>query len=335
MQVKHARISAVGYALPKQTLDNAALSRLFPEWSEKRIEDKTGIRVRRISAQNETALDLGILAASRMLKDSPDLRERIDALFFCTQTPDFCLPPNACIAQEKLGLHTSIAAFDYNLGCSGWVYGLSMAQAYIAAGQASCILCITAETYSKWLAEKDKGVKTIFGDAAAATIVESSENPAVRGFVFSTDGKGYSNLIVPASGAAKSKPLCGEPQFNADGRSPANLYMNGPAIFQFTLECVPELLTKCLAKENTKIEDIDYFIFHQANSFMLSHLRVKCNIPEDKFIIDMKDVGNTVSSTIPIALKNALDSGRITPGDTVFVAGFGVGYSAAACILTV
>lgn len=330
-----ANITGIEIALPERALSNEDLSSLFPEWGVDKIAQKTGIKTRMVTAGHETALDLGVAAANRLLQSRPGWKDRVDALFFCTQSPDFCLPPNACIAQERLGLGKHIASFDYNLGCTGFVYGLSLAQAYIASGQAACVLCVTAETYSKYLAEADKGVRTIFGDGAAAVMVEASTTPGMEGFVFYTDGSGYRNLIVPRSGAARSnETLCGTPEFNQGGRKPDNLYMNGPAIFQFTLECVPALLKNCLEKSGKAFADIDHFVMHQANAFMLEHLRVKCRIPEEKFIINMEDVGNTVSSTIPIALKRERDSGRIRQGDTVFMAGFGVGYSGAACIVT-
>ncbi len=332
---RFARLTELAVALPGREISNAYLSSLFPEWGVDKISTKTGISSRKITGE-ETALDLGVAAAQGLLDARPDAKDGVDALFFCTQSPDFCLPPNAGIAQARLGLRQDIAAFDYNLGCSGFVYGLSLAQAFIACGHAERVLCITAETYSKYLAPGDKTVRTIFGDGAAAVLVEASEVSGMEGFVFWTDGGGYRNLIVPRSGAARSdETLCSRPEFHADGRTPDNLYMNGPAIFQFTLECVPALLARCLHKTGRAFGDIDHFVMHQANAFMLEHLRIKCNIPREKFIMNMADVGNTVSSTIPIVLKREIDAGRIRPGETVFLAGFGVGYSGAACLVTV
>jgi 3-oxoacyl-[acyl-carrier-protein] synthase III len=333
---RFARLVAVDYALPEREIGNEFLHGLFPEWGVEKIASKTGIQVRRVVADTETALDLGVAAAERLFAARPDLRQGVDALFFCTQSPDFCLPPNACQAQDRLGLDRYLVAFDYNLGCSGFVYALSLAQAYITSGQASRVLCITAETYSKYLAETDKTVRTIFGDAGAAAVVEAADRPGLEGFVFATDGAGFRNLIVPRSGAARHREaLLSAPEFNAGGRTPDNLYMDGPAIFQFTLQCVPDLLARCLEKSGKTLDAIDHVVMHQANVFMLEHLRVKCRIPAEKYVIDMADVGNTVSSTIPIALKRALDSGRIKTGDTAFLAGFGVGYSSAACIATI
>lgn len=325
-----AKLTALETAFPRREISNAYLSTLFPEWGVDKIARKTGIKNRRVAAENETALDLGIAAAEGLLAARPEGGGDVDSLLFCTQSPDFRLPPNACIAQERLGLRRGIAAFDFNLGCSGFVYGLALAQGLINCGHARRVLCITAETYSKYLAETDKGVRTIFGDGAAAALIEASDSQAMEGFTFYTDGSGFQNLIVPRGGAA----VCDRPEFLGDGRTLDNLYMNGPAVFQFTLECVPVLLEDCLKKSGRAFGDIDHFVMHQANAFMLEHLRAKCGIPAEKFVINMDDVGNTVSSTIPIVLKRETDSGRILPGDTVFLAGFGVGYSGAACIIT-
>ena len=332
----YASITALAYALPMTILDNNQLIERFPEWNVEKIEKKTGIRERRITTSQESALDLGVAAASDLLNQHPEMREKIDALLFCTESPDYCLPPNACLAQDILGLRNDIPATDFSLGCSGFVFGLSLAQGWIASGQARCILLITAETYSKYLAEDDKSVRTIFGDGGAAVLVEASEQPGVTDFVFATDGRGGRNLIVPFSGSGRTKAgVADAPVFSQDGRTPTNLFMHGAEVFQFTLRCVPDLLTRCLVKSGKRLEDVDHFVLHQANLFMLEHLRLKCRIPAEKFMIDFADVGNTVSSTIPIALKRSLDKGRIKPGQTIFIAGFGVGYSACAAMLKI
>lgn len=332
----YAGITALAYTLPETTLTNEQLVSIFPEWNIEKIEKKTGIRQRHIASPQESALDLGVSAARKLLAQHPELHEKIDGLLFCTESPDYCLPPNACLAQAMLGLRSDIPATDFSLGCSGFVFGLSLAHGWIASQQARCILLITAETYSKYLAEKDKSVRTIFGDAGAAAVIEAVETPGLTNFVFATDGNGGQNLIVPFSGAGRTKADTGtHPSFSQDGRTPENLFMNGGEVFQFTLRCVPDLLQRCLSKAGKSLEDIDYFVLHQANMFMLEHLRMKCLIPKEKFIIDFEDTGNTVSCSIPIVLKRSIDNGRIKPGDTIFLAGFGVGYSACAALLQI
>lgn len=325
------RITALEYYLPHSELTNTTLAQLFPEWSIEKIASKTGITSRRIVSDNETALDIGLCAAKKIFANFTSLSQRVDLLIFCTQSPDFKLPPNACIAQHKLNLSSNIIALDIAHGCSGFIYTLSTAKAYIESGLAKCALCITAETYSKYLATEDKGVRTIFGDGAAAFIIEPDSISSIENFVFFTNGDGWNNLIVPGGGARKTPH--DKKEYTQNGRTPANLFMNGPEVFQFSLRCVPELLDRCLSKANMSKDDIDYFIFHQANTFMLEELRKKCDIPTEKFIIQMKDIGNTVSSSIPIALKEALNTSQIQTGSTLFLAGFGVGYSAAACLM--
>lgn len=332
----YSAITAIEYALPEATLDNEQLVSLFPEWNVEKIEKKTGIRQRHITTSQESALDLGVAAARKLFNQHPELREKVDALLFCTESPDYCLPPNACLAQDMLGLRTDIPATDFSLGCSGFVFGLSLAHGWISSLQARCVLLITAETYSKYLAEKDKTVRTIFGDAGAAVIVEASEYPGLTNFVFATDGKGGGNLIVPHSGAARTKVgITENPFYSQESRTPANLFMQGAEVFQFTLRCVPDLLHRCLIKSGKQLEEVEHFVLHQANLFMLEHLRVKCQIPQEKFITDFEDTGNTVSCSIPIVLKRSLDKGKIKPGETIFIAGFGVGYSACAALIQI
>lgn len=330
-----SRIRSIAYHFPEASLTNAQLAELFPEWSADKIVLKTGIETRYIVAKEETALDLGVRAAEKIFKSDPALRDIVDGLVFCTESPDYTIPPNACLAQSELGLSDQVIAFDYSLGCSGYVYGLSIAHGLIASGQASTILLITAETYSKLLDEDDRGVRTLFGDGATATIVEKSLHNEIGKFAFYTNGEQAHNLIVPHSGAATEKLKKQEKPLIAGHKAHDKLYMNGPAIFQFTLDIVPNLIQRCMDTEELSYDDIDHVVMHQANKFMLDNLRIKCKIPNEKFVIDVKDGGNTVSNTIPIALARALDSGTIKQGDKVLLAGFGVGLSAAAVVVQI
>jgi len=328
-------VSNIEYYLPGKILTNQKLEKQFPEWNAEKIEKKTGIRERHIVKENETALDLGFKAAEKLLKNYD--KEKVDFLLFCTQSTEYYLPSGACILQDKLGLRTDIGAFDYNLGCSGFVYGLAMAKSFINTGIANNVLLITSETYTKHIHLKDKSNLTIFGDGAAATIIEKSEKEGIFEFSLGTDGRGYSNLIVPTGGLRK--------RFNAnakeidDGsgsiRTENNLYMNGPEIFNFTIEAVPVVVSQCLAKNKTNLEEIDYVIFHQANKYMIEYLRKKIKIPKEKFYINMLYTGNTVCATIPIALKDCLNNKIIKTGDKVLIVGFGVGYSWGATIIEI
>jgi 3-oxoacyl-[acyl-carrier-protein] synthase-3 len=237
--------------------------------------------------------------------------------------------------QDRLGLRTSVGALDFNLGCSGYVYGLALAHGLVVSGVASNVLLITAETYTRHIHPQDRSTRTIFGDGAAATLVELTEVAGIGKFVFGTDGRGAENLIVPAGGSRK--PRSAETSIvrtDKDGnqRSDENLFMNGMEVFNFTIASVPKLVQETLAT-NGMIE-VDYYVFHQANKFMLDHLRQKCGISESKFYLDVEHTGNTVSATIPIALRMAQESGRLKTGMHVLIAGFGVGYSWGGTTLT-
>jgi len=327
------RLSAIEYFLPKGTITNQDLEKEFTDWNAKKIEDKTGIRIRHVAGDDETALDLAYEAATMVFKNI--LREKVDFLLLCTQSPDYFLPTSACILQNKLGLRTDIGAIDFNQGCSGFIYGLAVAKGLIQSGVARHVLLITAETYTKMIHPKDKGNRTIFGDGAAAVILEASEEDYLSEFVLGTDGRGFNNLFVP-NGAFRNKynPVAVETSDeNGSIRTENHLYMNGPEIFNFTISAVPQVLAKILEKNKTDLNHIDYVIFHQANKFMIEYLRKKIGIPPEKFYSNMLETGNTVSSTIPIALKDCLNRGILKKGDKVLLVGFGVGYSWGGTIL--
>jgi 3-oxoacyl-[acyl-carrier-protein] synthase-3 len=191
------------------------------------------------------------------------------------------------------------------------------------------ILLITSETYTKHIHPKDKSNRTIFGDAAAAIIIEKSEKEQIGEFVLGTDGSGYKNLIVPNGGLRNRYNPSAQEIDDGSGsiRTDNNLYMNGPEIFNFTIKAVPKVVSETLAKNNITLDDLDYVIFHQANKYMNEYLRKKINIPKDKFYLNLLHTGNTVSVTIPIAIKDCLDNNIIKKGDKVLLVGFGVGYS--------
>lgn len=310
-----AVITAVEYHLPERVLTNEELARQFPEWGVGKIADKTGIERRHVAAAGECSSDLAYAAARKLLARADVRADEIDYVLFCTQTPDFALPTGACLLQHRLGIPTSAGALDINLGCSGYVYGLSLCKALVESGQAGTVLFLTGETYTKLLAPGDKTVRTIFGDAGAATLVRSAAGESGIGpVVFGTDGSGGGNLMCTRGGFRREN----------DG---APLVMNGPEIFNFTLKVVPDTVERLLAAAAARVEDVQLFIFHQANRYMLDHLRKKLALPAERFFVSMAHCGNTVSCSIPIALKDAIDSGRIAAGDNVMLVGFGVGYS--------
>lgn len=329
------KISKIEYYLPEKVLTNKDFESEFPEWNSEKIEQKIGIKQRHISADNETALDMAVKAGEKLLENID--KDSIDFLLLCTQSPDYYLPTSACILQEKLKLKTGIGALDFNMGCSGFVYGLAVAKGLINAGICSNVMLVTSETYTKHLHPKDKVNRTIFGDAAAAAIISKSDTEQIFEFEIGTDGTGMNNLIVLNGGLrARYNPEAQDTIDEAGNvRNPNFLFMNGPEIFNFTIERIPGVVENCLKKNNITIEGIDYIVFHQANKYMLNYLRKKMKIPEEKFYLDMEDVGNTVSSTIPIALKNCFDKQILTPGKKVLLVGFGVGYSWGATIINI
>ncbi len=320
------KISKIEYYLPQSVLTNDDLEKLFPEWSSERIHEKVGISQRHISSDNETVLDMAVKSSEKIFENYD--RSKVDFILFCTQSPDYFLPTTACLLQDRLKLRKNIGAIDFNLGCSGFVYGLAFAKGLISAGIAKSILLVTSETYSKHIHPEDKGNRSIFGDASASVIVEKAEDSRDYQFCLGTDGGGAENLIVKKGAFKKDFELNPEHEFN-----PENIYMNGPEIFNFTIENIPGLVKETLMVNGMDMDDIDHFVFHQANSFMLNYLRKKTKIPADKFYIDMEKTGNTVSATIPIALKNMMDKGILKEGDKILMAGFGVGYSWGATVM--
>jgi len=329
-----AFIKAISYYLPERIVCNEELVKDFPEWTVVKIVDKVGVKQRHI-ADEETISDMAVKASERMFQENPDIdRKDIDFVIVCTQSPDYFLPSTACIVQDRLGLTTKCGAFDFNLGCSGYEYGLAIAKGFIEAGIARNILFITSEAYNKHLHPRDKGNRTIFGDAATATLISDSGFAEIGDFVLGTDGSGAENLIVRTGGMAHPEKA-NDLTFDEDGnpRSSDHLYMNGGEIFSFTLIRVPKMVKQTLEKNNLTKDDINLYVFHQANKFMLDHLRKKLKIDEDRFFMNMENIGNTVSSTIPIALADAKAVGKLH--GNVLIAGFGVGLSWGATILKI
>ena len=308
---------------PEKKLTNDELCSLFPEWAPDKIFQKTGIASRFIASPEQTAGDLAFGAAEELFKTED--RSKVDFVILCTQTPDYFLPPTACLLQHRLNLPKHTGAFDMNLGCSGYIYALALSQGLLQGGMANSILLLNADTYTKLLAPDDKGTRAIFGDAGAATLCSATSSNRLHSFIFGTDGNGASQLIMK-SGAMRA--LCAPSK-------PESLYMNGPEVFNFTIQVVPALIRQILAKANSTMDQIDYFVFHQANTFMLEHLRKKIGIPAEKFVLCVEEYGNTVSATIPIALEQMQRQNQIKPGQKLLLAGFGVGLSWAGCVLEI
>lgn len=297
-------IKDIAYYLPNKVLTNGELLLDFPEWSCDKVFDKLGIKERHIAASSETVTDMAARAAENLFAQGVVKREDVDFILLCTQSPEYYLPSSACLVQSRLGLSTRCGALDFNLGCSGYEYGLALAKGLIVSKTAKNVLLITAEQYTKYLAEDDKGNRTIFGDGASATLVSISGFAEIGESVLGTDGSGAKCLI-----AGKNTPF----------------FMDGPEILNFSLERVPQMIEELLDKNNMKKEDVSLFVLHQANQYILRFLQRKLKVDDAHFYYCLEHVGNTVSSTIPIALCEARKEGRLK--GNVLLAGFGVGLS--------
>jgi 3-oxoacyl-[acyl-carrier-protein] synthase-3 len=299
------------YYLPEKVLTNAELAAIYPEWTAEKILAKTGIASRHVVTESETALDLAEKAANRLFDDQYVSRDDIDYLLLCTQSSEYKLPSTACLLHERLGLSMNAGALAFDHGCSGFIYGLSLAKGLVAGGMAKNVLLVTAETYTKYIAAEDKSTRTIFGDGAAATLINEETAKKIGAFSFGTDGSGAEKLIV------------------RDGK----LFMDGPEIFNFTLDIVPKTMADVLEKNGLAQDDIDFYVFHQANKFMLDTIRKVNGLPRDKFYVNLETTGNTVSSTIPITLKQLEGDGKLRSGMKVMLMGFGVGLSWGATVM--
>ena len=327
-----AYIKAISYFLPEKVVTNGDLVKEFPEWTVDKIAGKVGVSERHVVSENETASDMATQAAEKLFKEHGIDPSIIDFVLLCTQSPDYYLPTSACLIQNRLGLSTSCGALDFNLGCSGFVYGLSLAKGLIAGGIAKNILLLTAETYSKHIHPKDKGNRTIFGDASAATLVSTDGFASIENFSLGTDGRGAENLIV-RKGGLRQPDLLNDTVLDESGNLTSSdyLFMNGGEIFNFTSEAVPVLVQETLERNNLKQDEINLFVFHQANKYMMNYLRKLIDIEPERFYFYLENVGNTVSSTIPIALYEAQQEGKLH--GNILLAGFGVGYSWGATVL--
>ncbi len=336
----NAKILGISGYLPETIETNADLAAQNPTWDMERIAGKTGIVSRHIARQDETAADLGYKAAQALLARSIVPTGEIDYLIVGSQTPDHWLPSDACLLQHRLGLGNHIGAFDYRLGCSGYVCGIQLAKALVETSAARNVLLITTDTYSKLIHPQDRTVRALFGDGAAATLIGNCDASqlAIGPFVSGTDGGKASCLTVPSGGFRLPRSVeTALEKTDATGsvRSADYLFMDGQAIFAFALNTVPIAIKQLLAKSGRAPDEIDWWVFHQANRFMLENLATCCRLPPERMVIAMKTVGNTVSASIPLAIENYLERGLIKPAQRLVLIGFGVGLSWNACEVVV
>ena len=307
----------IAYHVPEGVVSNAALCQRHG-FEEAFIRDKLGIAQRHIAAADESTGDLAVVAAEKALAEGGVGRDDIECLVVVTQTPDYTLPHTAALVQERLGLHQGVASFDISLGCSGYVYGLATVLAFMEAQGMRHGLLITAEEYSRLMDEADRATAPLFGDGAAATLLGPEPRYRLGKAAFGTDGSGASSLIARGTGS------------RAGPRRP--LFMDGRAIFNFMMTRVPENVADCLARNGLEQEQIDLWVFHQASGYLLTTLAKRMNLDPGKLAIELADVGNTTSSTIPIALARTAFAADPAP-ERVLICGFGVGLSWASVVL--
>lgn len=315
-------IKAIEYYLPTKTEDGQVLKKDNPDWRIEDIEKKTGIFLRHIAAPEQTAVDMAELVAEKLFANGIS-RHEMDFIILVTQSPDYTLPTSACILQDRLKIKKESMAFDVNLGCSGFVYGLAIGGSLIESGLAKKGLLICSDTYTKYINKSDRTCRPLFSDGAAIAFLAATKKDKLGPFEMGTDGSGYNDLIVPLSGAR---------QINKEGQA-RKLFMDGAKVFMFTMDTVPKCINALLSKAEKKISDIDLFIFHQASQLVIDNIVRRSSIPKEKLFINYQEIGNAVSASIPIALKDAETQKRLKRGDLIMLVGFGVGLSWGGCLI--
>ncbi len=334
-----ALIKDIAYYLPEYALTNEDLHKENPAWDIEALLNSVGVLKRHIARDNETALDLSFQACAKLFSNNKDTRKQIDGIIFCTQSADYIMPPNACILHKMLELPEDVFAFDFNLACSGYIYGLLIAQGLILTNTAKNILLVTADTYSKYINKQDRSVRMLFGDAAAVSwITASDSSQGIIDIQCATAGELYEKFIIRAGGCRipkSSQTALAKVDNSGNLRSLENIYMDGMAILTFVNSKIPRQIQQVLQRNGLTIDDIDIFIFHQASKVALNSLTRLLRIKPERVYQNLDRVGNTVSASIPIALKEALETKQISKGDKVLLCGFGVGLSWGSAIVEI
>ena len=318
----------IEYYLPEQVVKNSFFRQNFPEWKIDQTEKRTGVFERRIARHDETAYDLALIATKNLLNNHPSLIDRIDAIIFCTQSPDYVMPSNAFLLQRDLGLKNNILAFDYNLACSGYIYGLLMASSFIKAGVTKNVLLVTADTYSKYLEENDRSTRMLFGDGASASWIgnaDECDGTALIGsfedFQCASDGKGWDKFIIKSSGNRQPFSSKAESGYND------KIYMDGLKVLNLVNDRVIKQIFELLHKNDLEAEQIDQFFLHQASRLALESIGKKLKVADSKIFSNIETIGNTVSSSIPILIKDYFSQTTLPKGSRLLLCGFGVGFS--------
>lgn len=327
LEVKNVRIAGMSACVPKEIEENKSIALFSAEEAEKFIAS-TGIERRHIS-QKQLPSDLCCLAAEKLISDLGWKKEEIDAVVFVTQTPDYIVPATSCIIQSRLGLSEECYTLDISLGCSGWVYGLSVVSNLLSSGMMKKALFLCGDT-THATSKEDRSAYPLFGEAGTVTALEFSAKANSFKFHFATDGSGYDAIIIPDGGFRNpfsSKSLDMEEIEPGIKRNRLNTILNGMDIFSFGISKAPETIVKLSEKFGIKLDETDYFIFHQANKFMNEKIRKKLKLPENKVPYSLKNFGNTSSATIVLTLLTELKKETSTEKHSYIACGFGVGLS--------
>ncbi len=332
-----ARLSHIEYVLPDRVVTNEDLKRAHPDWNMELAASKTGVLTRRFVNDGELASDLAYRAAEELLRTTGTPRDAVDGLIFCTQSPDHIMPPNATLLHARLGLSSGVAAFDITLACSGYVYGLAIAQSMMDALGLRRVLLVTADTYSRYIHPDDRSALTLFGDGAAVTLLEPAASPSqMLDFSLGTDGGGGDKFWIEAGGLRvprSTETAAARRDIAGNVRSRETIWMDGRAVLAFAENRIPPSVRALLARHALDVDDLQLALFHQASAVALSRLHDLLAIPPDRQFTNIARVGNTVSASLPILLKDAERAGRLKRGDLVLLVGFGVGFSWGCCLL--
>ncbi|MGJ7490418.1 beta-ketoacyl-ACP synthase III [Variovorax sp. ZT4R33] len=320
-----SRITGTGSYLPPRRVTNDELARDLAtrgiETSDQWIVERTGIRARHFAEPDVTSSDLALEAARRALEASGRKAEDVDLIVVATSTPDMVFPSSAAILQHKLGI-AGCPAFDVQAVCSGFVYALTIADAMIKTGSARCALVVGAEVFSRILDFNDRTTCVLFGDGAGAVVLEASDTPGILASDLHADGKHVGILCVP--GQVSGGKVLGTPL----------LHMDGQAVFKLAVRVLEDAARATLAKAGKTEADIDWLIPHQANIRIMEGTAKKLKLPREKLVVTVHDHGNTSAASIPLALDDAVRSGKIRQGETVMLEGVGGGFTWGAVLLT-
>lgn len=324
-------IESIACGFPARRLSNCELKAAYPDWDFERLEKRTGVLNRYVAADDETALDFAVQACERLIGEGRLRPAEIDAVIFCTQSPDYIMPPNSCLLHGRLGLQPAALAFDITLACSGYIYGLQLAASLIRSGAASRVLLATADTYTRYIHPGDRATRCLFGDGGAVSVITSSPNGhGIRDIRCGTAGRHWEKFMIPAGGMRKPRSAeTARESADQSGnvRTAENIRMDGLGVLSFFNSTIPGSVRQTLAQNGLTLDEIELFVFHQASQVALDSLRSALKIPAEKMVVDLAETGNLVSASIPVALSRALESGRAKRGQLALLCGFGVGLS--------